>query len=719
MRILDLSCDVPGRFAAKLFAMAGCDIVRPVAAPPGDADRQPLDLYLDAHKRLEVVDQGGLAVLVGAADLIFSSFDRGRRQGLAAVAPVRRPQCVEVITSSFGMTGPYAGWRGGPLVDWAAGGYLAITGEPDRAPLIGPENLCGYATGYTAALAAETALFEAARTGVGREVDVSAMESMLLLHQSTFSRLGAGFVRTRTGRYPETYPLTVRPCGDGYVSIGVVTNEDFDRLTLAIGRPELALDPRFADPAARIAHRDALDTEMDAFFRAHAAADIETVLTAHDVACARVASPREVLENPQLAHRRYWDRIEGAAVAPGNPIPPAKAFAGEPPAREPQHLEPGAPPLAGVRVLDLTAYWAGPAATRYLADFGAEVFWIERPAARAEPDPATADPGQRIWVLHHCKMNRNKRSVVLDLREPRAQETARRLAATVDVLVENFRPGVLARLGLGAETLCATDPGLIYVSLSGFAAQGPWGGRRSFGPTIEAASSIEDRTGYLNGAPLRLGHTLPDGIGGVVGALAAVRGLRTRGRSGRGGWYDLSQLEAYVAMSGEDILAASRFGRTFPRIGNRSRSGAVQGVFPCRGEDQWIALRLADRHDAEALAGVLGHAGPPPFGADLDTVEAAIAEMTRSHDKLVLAEALQRAGVEAFAVLSPPELTQDPHLAARRFFVRPLAAGVTRPLPGSPFRASFPLANLEGPPPRLGEHTDLVAAELLRGQTEP
>ncbi len=204
--------------------------------------------------------------------------------------------------------------------------------------------------------------------------------------------------------------------------------------------------------------------------------------------------------------------------------------------------------------------------------------------------PDNSDEGALIGYLFDYKMNRNKESVVIDLRTEDGKQVFRSLAARADVVVENYRAGVMDRLGLGYESLSADHPELVYVSLSGFGATGPWSPWRSYGPTIEAASSIEARTGYVDGEPLRLGHTLPDGVGGLVGTLAALDGLRRRDLTGKGGRYDLSQLEAYCALSGEELLASSVQGDDQPRRGNSSRRVSPHGVYPCRGDDQWIAL---------------------------------------------------------------------------------------------------------------------------------
>ena len=690
--VLDLASDVAGRFAAKLLAMAGLDVVR-----PGSPDPTVLGRYLDLHKRSTEWADGA------RADVVFTTYDRGH-----APLPTSDAPRVVVTTSSYGTTGPYSGWRGGPLAEWAAGGYLALTGWPDREPLIGPEYLCGYIGGYTAAIAAEAALRQRQRTGRDVHVDVSTMESMLNVHQSTFSRLAAGIVRERSGRYTEVYPLVVRPCRDGYVSLGVVTDVEFDRLLIAIGRPELALDARFHDAAARWVHRDALDTELATFLDDHDADDVVRILDAHGLPVAKVADAADVLANPQLADRGFWDAIDIDGQkhrVPGNPVPASVAFAADAASATPFPSLPTNPrderlPLADVTVLDFSAFWAGPSATRLLADLGARVIWVERPHSRREPD-ATSTDTEVVMHFFHLKMNRNKESVVLDLTSPEGRDLARRLALDVDVVVENFRPGVMDALGLGPADLGRANPALVYASLSGFGHRGPWADRRSYGPTIEAASSIEARTGYPGGEPLRLGHTLPDAAGGLVGALAVLRGLRERAERGVGGWFDLSQLEAYTAVAGDEVLLTATTGRALERIGNRSRTGACQGVFPCAGANEWIAIRLVDELDHERFATVANLTGA--------VTESTIAAFTADQNKHDLARRLQDAGLEAFPVLTPPELAADPHLAARGFFVDVVVDvdGTTVQLPGTPLHG---LADPTGPAPGFGEHTEAVLA---------
>ena len=718
MVIVDLSCDVAGRFAAKLFAMAGLEVIRPTGIMPlPTATSVALDRYLDCDKRCAPFSPAQRHQLLADADLVFSSFDRGRWLGLSDDDRGLMASAVHVTTSSFGTTGPYAGWRGGALADWAAGGYLAITGEPDREPLIGPEHLCGYVAGFTAAIAAEAALCVRRQNGRGQLVDISTMEAMLSVHQSTFARVAAGLGRQRTGRFTEVYPLVVLPCRDGHVSVGVVSGDEFDRFVIAIGRPELASDERFADAQGRWNHRDALESEIERFFLHHTCTQVIEALHACELAAAKVVDVHEVLGNPQLRYREFW-RSAGLGTMPGNPIPPAHQFAGEsgiPAVKRPHwigHRKQEELPLSGVVVLDFTAYWAGPSATRNLADMGATVIKVERPGSRIDLDDQLEDTAALVNHLYHCKMNRGKFSVCLDLGSTEGRAAIGRLASFADVAMENFRPGVADRLGVGPKALGQINSSLIYVSLSGFGASGPWGGLRSYGPTIEAASSIESRTGYRGGDPLRLGHTLPDGVGGLAGTLAALRGLREREGGGRGGWFDLSQLEAYVALSGEEILDASGQQQVPVRNGNRSAGAMVQGVFPCSGEDEWIALRLADLGDVTSFAKVTRLPDLVPMvlrtDRDDDRIEALVRDYTRAREKHAIAQELQACGLEAVPVFKAQELPCNVHLQERGFLYQVRVGGRDVTLPGTPFRSEPKMAQPSRSAPRVGAHSGML-----------
>ncbi len=212
---------------------------------------------------------------------------------------------------------------------------------------------------------------------------------------------------------------------------------------------------------------------------------------------------------------------------------------------------------------------------------------------------------------------------------------------------------------------------------------------------------------------MRLGHTLPDGVGGLAGTLAALLGVRQRRVTGVGGWWDVSQLETYAVLSGHAVLAASVLGRDPERLGNASPSGALQGVFRCAArtdgapdpDDEWVAVVAATATARAALAAVIGADGSPDA--------AAIARWTATRPKAVAAETLQAAGVPAAPAATPRDLVADAHLAARGFFAVADAGGRTVALPGSPLRATPPIVDTGGRPPRFGEHTAAVLHDLL------
>jgi crotonobetainyl-CoA:carnitine CoA-transferase CaiB-like acyl-CoA transferase len=749
VKVLDLSCDVAGRFAAKLFAWSGAEVLRIAPAAP---ENTSLSVYLDAGK--QNTEPAQLPALLDACDVVFTSFDRGHYCGHADSLVIPDGK-VHVTTSSYGTTGPYAKWRGGSLADWAAGGYLFITGDPGREPLSGPENMCAYAAGYTAAFGVEAALIDKLRSGQGRHLDISTMESMLLLHQSTFARTAAGELRRRTGRFTEVYPLTVLPCRDGHVSIGVVTDLEFDKLSIAVGQPELPLDPHFADKNARWENREALDAVLGTFLMAHDADAIVDHMQAHGVAFSKVTSSLDITDNPQLGHRGYWEQVPGGGVMPGDPLrcfhefaatkaafplpfrggvggggcpantaptdgPQPNPVSGRPVPRTglelPGAVHPETPegeglkalPLTGIKVLDFSIFWAGPSATRTLSDLGAEVVWVERPGSRPDThieEGEAASPADIMQHLYATKVYRGKQSITLDLEKAEDRKVAHALARDAHIVVENFRPGVADKLGIGPAELARINPALVYVSLSGWGADGPWAQWRSYGPSIEAASSIEGRTGYPGGEPLRLGHAFPDATGGLAGALAALRGLRQLLTNGQGGWYDISQLEVYAAMSGEGILEATRHGRGIERVGNGSRFGALQGVFPSLGEDQWIAIRLEDDADRACLAQIMAIA---PEGL----TEVAIAEYTRPHDKAQLAAQLQAQGLQAFPALNAHELAADPHLAARDYFLQVTAGPTSHAMPGTPLVATPRMADATQSAPRPGADAHTIRSSL-------
>ena len=377
-------------------------------------------------------------------------------------------------------------------------------------------------------------------------------------------------------------------------------------------------------------------------------------------------------------------------------------------------------PLAGVRVLDFTWVVAGPVATRILADLGADVIKVERRNAM--------DFGDRRGGLSGTLM-RGKRSVVLDVNRPRGLELARRLAAVSDVVIDNFSARVMSNLGLAYEDLCRLKPDVICVRMTGFGLTGPDRDHVSYGPTLQALTGYTLLMAEPSGPPAGFGYSYSDLAGGNLGALAVLAALWHRRRTGRGQLVDLAQLEAVASLLGPTLLARALDGGTSAPVGNASQEepGAPHGVYPCAGDDRWLAITVFSDDDWTRFAHALGDPEwTTRFGTRAARIEhsteldALVAAWTRTRVAEEAMAVLQTAGVAAGVVANAEDVcARDPQLAARGHFVDvPTPEGRTVRIDGPPFVLSETPARVGGPGPLLGEHSDEVLGELLGLRSE-
>jgi len=384
-------------------------------------------------------------------------------------------------------------------------------------------------------------------------------------------------------------------------------------------------------------------------------------------------------------------------------------------------------PLAGVRILDLTMAWAGPYATRLLADMGAEAIKIE-----------AADNWDLARSLHFLgheterwynksaffnHLNRNKLACALDLSQARGRELFLGLVEKSDVLIENLRPGALEGLGLTYETMCAARPDIILVSMPGHGKGGPESDYITCGTHVEQLSGLTSLTGYAGGEPRKSGISYGDPVAGIAAAGAVAAALLYRRRTGRGQHVEVAQRETMTNLIGEFVVGYSMNGRQPPRLGNRHRSMAPHGAYPCAGEDRWVALAVGSDDEFAGLCRAIGWpdlASDPRF-ADVvsryrhqDEIDAIISEWSRNRTPEEAGQALQQEGVAASPVLSIPQLMDDPHLRARDFFesVSHAEAGVWD-MDGVAWRCSGTPAHVRLPAPCFAEHNRYVFGELL------
>jgi crotonobetainyl-CoA:carnitine CoA-transferase CaiB-like acyl-CoA transferase len=386
--------------------------------------------------------------------------------------------------------------------------------------------------------------------------------------------------------------------------------------------------------------------------------------------------------------------------------------------------------LSGIRVLDLTNVLAGPFCGYQLAQLGADVIKIEVPGTGDLARQLGADAGlnQRLMGASFLAQNAGKRSVTLDLKRAAGRDVFLRLLATADVLLENFRPGVMQRLRLDYPVLKAVRPSLVYCAISGFGQDGELRDNPAYDQIIQGLSGVMSLTGDAASAPLRVGYPLADTLGGITAAFAIAAALVRVSRGGEGAFIDVSMLESTLAAMGWPMSNYLIAGQAPQPMGNDNATASPSGAFRCR--DGLLNIAANKQEQFVALCRVLGRddlAADPRFSerearkrnrrALTAEVEAALANGTAEHWELLC----NRAGVPAGRVLSLPQVLEHPQVRERKLLRRfEQVPGVERDIQVA--RAGFRLGDGDPapgtPPPRLGEHTDRVLREIGCSEAE-
>jgi benzylsuccinate CoA-transferase BbsF subunit len=383
-------------------------------------------------------------------------------------------------------------------------------------------------------------------------------------------------------------------------------------------------------------------------------------------------------------------------------------------------------PLAGIRVADFTWVWAGPFCTQQLAYLGAEVIRVEtteRPCVlRLLPPFAEFQAGVNRSGYYN-QYNQGKRSITLNMKHPRAVEIAHKLVMASDIVSENFAYGVMERMGLGYEDLKKIRSDIVMISLSGYGRSGPEKECVSYGPATVPLSGFSAVTGYAGHPPMHVGISYGDPTAALHGAFAVLAALHHRALTGEGQKIDLSLWETSAALLGDAILEYEMNGADPVRQGNRARHVAPNGVFRAEGDDRWLAITVATDDEWRALARVIGRpelVDDPRFASlgsrkeHEDVLEELLGEWTRTLSPETATERLQAAGIAAFPTMTNQNLCEDPHLAARGFFVELEHAEVgKRKHAGIPWKHSETPCSVERPAPLLGEHTRDVLGRVL------
>jgi crotonobetainyl-CoA:carnitine CoA-transferase CaiB-like acyl-CoA transferase len=710
-RVLEVANGVAASFCAKILADLGADVLK--VEPPG-ADRSagggPVRSgaatgepgvrfqYLNTSKQSVVVGSGPdedrrLRDLVSEADVVVTD---SSREGLERLGDL--PETVVFVSiRPFGSTGPYAAYRAHHLTVFHAGGEGSILPSgpglkqfPDRPPIQLGGEIAYFDAGWNAAVAALAACYDRLRTDRAQRVDVSVQESELTLNRTRMSRYNNDGVVLH--REASRYGITgMMRCSDGWVQLVGIRDEHWDRLVSSPDAGRLA-DARFATAEGRDREVEALGATLAAWCAERTKAEVVAVLAPIGCSVGAYAVPGDLLGSAQLRHREFLREVDdghGATlIVPGAPYrfsatpvqvrsaPRLGSSTGFSAQAQDRPKLPAGRLLEGVRVLDFTWAAAGPYATLLLALLGAEVVKVE---TSRRPDPSRrgflADYGGINRSPNFNELNLNKRAIQVDLGRPEGLELVRRLIGMVDVVVDNFRPGVMARFGFGASELLEAHPSLIVASSSANGSTGPDAMAAGLASIFGATGGLGEQTGYDDGPPTEVGESTDYRSANAL-AVAILAALLHRARTGEGQHLDVASREVVAASTPDGLLSLGVDGAWPLRVGNRDRVMAPHDVYPCRGPDEWVAVAVGDEDEWAGLCNLLGRpewvkelATPAERRASSTMVGEAISEWTRVRAPSEAFEELQSAGVASAPVMTNKALASDPHLAARGVFV--------------------------------------------------
>jgi crotonobetainyl-CoA:carnitine CoA-transferase CaiB-like acyl-CoA transferase len=620
------------------------------------------------------------------------------------------------------------------LQAWA--GSPGFRGDPAGPPIAIGGDLGEYMGGVYAAFGALAVRRRVEHGGPGEHLDLSMLEAMTAMQSSEW--LHSQLLHVPPIRRTTEVP-SIEPAKDGYVGITMVTGQQWLDFVAMVECPQLEEIEQLRFQIGRWDYRDLIRERIGPWMAQRTVEEIVEVGQLFRLPIAALGNGSTIrdmeyarqrgvfIRNPAGFHqpRPPW-LMSACSPAPLRATPAPGEANGESPWQagkpEPEPTPQGLP-LEGVRIVDLTAFWAGPAATHLLAAFGADVIKVE---SIQRPDGIRYSGGMRTdvddwweygWVFH--AMNTNKRSVTLDLGSDEGRHLFTRLAAGADVVIENFSPRVMDQFGLTADVLLKVNPKLVVARMPAFGLDGPWRDRVGFAPTMEQIAGLAWVTG-LPEAPPVTPRGACDPLAGVHAAFAVLAALNFAERSGSGQLVELPMLETVLNATAIQAIEAEVFGKTLDRRGNRGHCESIQNLYRCAGQDDWIAITVRDDRQWRALVDLMER--PDWCDEGLATV-AGRRERADDIDRRLrdwfagqpLQSAVQRLGgasIPAAPVVSPSLVTDNPQLRARGFF-----EALHHPSTGAGLYPCPPFARLDGqdrwllrPPPKLGEHN----GEVLR-----
>jgi crotonobetainyl-CoA:carnitine CoA-transferase CaiB-like acyl-CoA transferase len=771
--VIDLSSGIAGGYCTKILADGGAEVIK-VEAPEGDplrawsASGAPIGRgsdgalfgFLACSKRSVVADPDDddavrdvHGLLSGADAVVWSRGSRLAAHPSLLPDEIRsaHPHLTVTAITPFGLEGP---WQDKPATEFTlqawAGGIIGLgRGAPDRPPVHVGGQVGEWLSGAYAAAGTLISRWQTLNHGQGRLVDLSMLEVEILCLTyypvTFFELLGRPF---RSGR--ARFVPGVATAKDGLVAIGCATAQQWFDLCAMTGHPEW-IDPDKPIEITELATKVA--PELYTWISEHTVAQIRELATAFRIPNAVVAQGSTIAELDHFAARKsFRAHPRDGFLQPSFPyrLRPEVLRDPEAPARIGEHTagyrnvatprstpttDDGARselPFAGMRVLDMTAFWAGPSMTHVLAMLGAEVIHLE---STTRPDGTRLNA--RLPMSEHlvwekgplfAALNTNKKSVTINFQTEQGLDLLRRLIASCDVVVENYTPRVLDQIGLHYEAVRAIRPDVIMVRMPGFGLDGPWRDNAAFAYVIEDASGLTWLTGHPDQNPDEP-YTLGDPTAGLHALNGLLLALGHRRRTGDGMLVEAAMIDAAINITAEQVIEHSAYGVELTREGNRGPVAAPQNLYRTAdadeygGQDSWVAIAVATDEQWTALCAELGR---PAWATDPALTGAG---GRRAHHDLIdqqlsgwcgqrgggeIVERLWAAGVPVAKVMQPHRQAELSQLQARGFFQI-----VDHPIAGQARYSTVPMRFSDGterlhrrPAPLLGEHNIEVLTEL-------
>lgn len=778
LKIVELCEDLPGSYCAKQFASWGASVFS--AEPVGDFDiriTEPmingpdgntiscLREFLNANKEtfdIDLANDSSLSQfrsLLIDADVFITDYrpERLREIDLDFESlGASNPQLVMLSLTPFGNDGPYSDYQGTDLILQALSGFMSPNGLAGEEVLKASANIIPYACGVNAFVGAMAAIIARNTSDEGQLIEVALIEAVASLVPFLRTEY-SGNAAFRQGA--QASGAVIFPCRDGHVAFSPHSENAWKQLLAVLNIEDDSIPDELSTPEGR---QDLAN--MRAFFTKHtlqrSAVELFHIFNEAGITCGLAMSPSELLKDAHLESIDYFSEVDhpslGEVAFPGPPAHMSKTPAESPilsskikafndkasknDVSQSSESHNRNAPLNGVNIVDLTQAWLGPYATMLLADLGADIVKIENPK---RPDvwrgwgvSPGRSPARTVWSSHptnpnahpwntnanHNSVNRNKRSVALSLTNQSGKELFLNLVSNSDLVMENFRPHVMDRFGLGYDQLREVKSDIVMVSFSGCGETGPYQDYRANGGSTEATGGWCSLLGYTDGPPMEMGAMYADPIIGLQMAASALVALTHRNNTGEGQYVTGSMFETAVGYIGEEIMLASANGQKAERRGNRHRQMAPHGAFLCNGDDQWVTIAVRNDTEWVALLSVLPDSDlhDERYSTlegrleSVDALEDLLRQWTLTRDAHEVMSLLQGVGVPAGVVQRTTEVPLDAHFIARDWF-KPIEhpdMGSHR-YNGFPWRFSKSKLQINLRPPRVGEHSAEVLQDVL------